>query len=90
MTTQPAAPARGAWMAETEAPGENRPISQPVKSNVSRFCTVRTLSSPKETCWPAERGDARAAISRTGKFRSARVFRISRPTAPVAPATATL
>jgi hypothetical protein len=37
ITTQPAAAARGAWMAETEAPELNRPISVPVKSKVSRF-----------------------------------------------------
>ena len=34
--------------------------------------------------------DATAAISEIGNFRSARVFSISRPTAPVAPTTATL
>src|SRR5580698_9767715 len=77
-------------MADTDAPGLNRPMSQPVKLNVSRFCTVNTRFSPKETSDPVERPDARAATSVIGKLRSARVFRISRPTAPVAPTTATL
>jgi hypothetical protein len=89
ITTQPAAAARGAWMAETAAPGENKAMSQPAKSNVSRFFTVRTCCSPNETWEPADRPDASAATSETGNWRSARVLRISRPTAPVAPTTAT-
>ena len=52
ITTQPCAAARGAWIAETEAPGLNRPISQPVKSNVSRLRTVSTFFSPKEISEP--------------------------------------
>ncbi len=32
ITTQPAAAARGAWTAETAAPGLNRPMSVPAKS----------------------------------------------------------
>jgi hypothetical protein len=89
ITTHPAAAARGAWMAETEAPGENRPRSVPWKSKVSRLRTLSTCFSPKEICCPAERGEARATTSLTGNWRSARVFSISRPTLPVAPTTAT-
>ena len=90
ITTQPAAAARGAWMAETEAPGLNSPMSQPAKSNVSRFLTLSTCFSPNETSVPVERPEATAATSSTGNWRSASVFSISRPTAPVAPTTATL
>ena len=90
ITTQPCAAARGACTAEIDAPGLNNPISQPVKSKVSRFCTLSTCFSPNETSWPTERAEARAATSLTGNLRSARVFNISRPTAPVAPTTATL
>ncbi len=90
MTMQPWLAARGAWTAEIDAPGLNSPMSQPVKSNLSRFWTVRTFFSPKETSLPVERPDATAATSDMGKLRSDRVFSISRPTAPVAPTTATL
>jgi hypothetical protein len=62
----------------------------PVKSKVSRLRTVSTWSSPKETRCPAERAEASATTSPTGKLRSDSVFSISRPTAPVAPTTATL
>ena len=90
ITTQPAAAARGACTAETAAPGENRPMSVPRKSNFSRFWTLSVRFSPKDTSCPAERPEASATTSLTGKSRSASVFRISRPTAPVAPTTATL
>jgi hypothetical protein len=89
ITTQPAAAARGACTAETEAPGENRPISTPLKSNLSRLWTFSTCLSPKDTSCPAERPEARAMTSLTGKARSASVLSISRPTLPVAPTTAT-
>ena len=89
ITTQPWAAARGAWMAETAAPGLNSAMSRPVKSKVSRFLIFSTVLSPKLTFWPVERGEARAKTSLAGKLRSARIFRISRPTAPVAPTTAT-
>src|ERR1700680_4408048 len=47
-------------------------------------------SSPNDTSRPTEREEARATTSSAGKWRSARVVRISRPTLPVAPTTATL
>ena len=90
ITTQPAAAARGACTAETEAPGENSPRSQPWKSKVSRLRTLSTCFSPKEISCPVDRPEASAATSSTGNPRSANVFSISRPTAPVAPTTATL
>ena len=90
MTMQPAAAARGAWTAETAAPGLNRPRWQPAKSKLSVLRTVSTACSPKLTCWPAERGEASATTSLTGKARSDSVLMISRPTAPGAPTTATL
>ena len=90
MTVQPEAAARGACTAETAAPGLNSPMSQPAKSNVSRLRTLSTVLSPNEISLPAERGEARATSSPTGKSRCASVLMISRPTAPVAPTTATL
>ena len=51
---------------------------------------MRTSSSPNETSLPTERDEASATTSSAGKLRSARVVRISRPTLPVAPTTATL
>ncbi len=90
ITTQPAAAARGACTAETAAPGENRPMSQPRKSKVSRLRTLSTFFSPNDTSCPVDRPEASAATSSTGNCRSASVFSISRPTAPVAPTTATL
>ena len=82
MTMQPAAAARGACTAETAAPGLNRPMSQPVKSNLSRFCTVSTCLSPKLTCWPAERPEARAATSLTGKLALGEGFQHLAPDRP--------
>ena len=90
ITMHPASAARGAWMADTSAPGLNNPMSQPVKSNRSSAWIFSTFLSPNEISCPTERPEARAATSVTGKFRSARIFRSSRPTAPVAPTTATL
>ncbi len=90
ITTAPALAARGACTAETLAPGENSAISTPLKSKRSRSSTFSTFFSPKETSPPAERSEAIAWISETGKSRSARMFSISWPTTPVAPTTATL
>src|SRR4051794_26512849 len=65
-------------------------MSMPLKSNLARSCTFSTLSSPNEVCRPTERDEASATTSSTGKFRSAKICSISRPTLPVAPTTATL
>ena len=89
MMTAPAAAARGANSAETLAPAEDSTMSMPLKLKVSRRWTFSTSSSPNETSPPAERCDARATTSSTGKLRSDSVCNISRPTLPVAPTTAT-
>src|SRR5260221_5960547 len=90
MTMAPALTARGACTADTLAPGENKAMSTPLKSNLSRSCTLRTSSSPNDTSPPAERSEATAQTSDTGNARSARMLSISWPTTPVAPTTATL
>ena len=79
ITTQPASAARGAWILETAAPGENRPRSKPSKSKSSSGRTVRISSSPKLTSLPAEARDASATTSSTGNLRSARMLSISPP-----------
>src|SRR5260221_4129305 len=89
-TRPPALTARGACTADTLAPGENKAMSTPLKSNLSRSCTLRTSSSPNDTSPPAERSEATAQTSDTGNARSARMLSISWPTTPVAPTTATL
>src|SRR3546814_8750666 len=89
MTTAPFFAALGEYSADTLAPGEENTSSVPLKSKVARFCTF-TSSAPKEISLPTERSEASAAMSSTGNARSASVFIISRPTAPVAPTTAIL
>ena len=90
ITMHPASAARGAWIADTAAPGLNRPMSQPAKSKLSSAWILSTRLSPNEMSCPTDRPEASATMSSTGKLRSASVFSISRPTAPVAPTTATL
>ena len=90
MTTAPAFAARGANAADTLLPGDDSTMSMPLKSNVSSACTVRMSSSPNDTSLPTEAEEASATTSSAGKLRSASVVRISRPTLPVAPTTATL
>ena len=91
ITMQPAAAARGACTAETAAPGLNRPMSQPVKSKRVEVLNLEDTLSPNETSGAGRpAGRERRRLRETGKLRSARVFSISRPTAPVAPTTATL
>src|SRR5207237_1121449 len=61
-------------------------MSQSAKSKCSRFLTLSSSPlSPKSITAPVERADATAATSSSGNWRSARMFRISRPTLPVAP-----
>ena len=90
ITTAPALAARGLYSAETLAPGDDSTMSMPLKSNLARSLTLRTLSSPNEIWRPDERCEASATTSSAGKLRSARICSISRPTLPVAPTTATL
>ena len=88
-TTQPEATAWGANSVDTLPPAEKMAMSMPLKESFVSSLTVIS-SSPKGTRVPAERAEARAVMEAQGKWRSARVFSISRPTAPVAPHTATL
>src|ERR1700756_47098 len=86
----PALAARGLCSAETLAPGDDKTKTIALKADFARAWTFRTLSSPNDTWRPAERDEAKATTSSTGKFRSERICSISRPTLPVAPTTATL
>jgi hypothetical protein len=90
ITMAPALAARGLCSAETLAPGELNTMSMPLKSNLARSWTFKIVLSPNEVCLPTERADANATTSSAGKFLSARICNISRPTLPVAPTTATL
>ncbi len=78
----------GAYFFVASDPMAKSAMSQPVKSKPSISRVLRVLS-PKLTSVPSDRRLARAAISSTGNWRSARMFSISRPTLPVAPATTT-
>ena len=79
------------WFArlqETLAPALNRAISTPSNDFGPSSSTV-TSPLPMRSVWPALRLLARGTSFETGNFRWSRVRSISRPTAPVAPATAT-
>src|SRR5437763_3104870 len=90
MTTAPALAARGANAAETLLPGDDSTISGPRKSRLSSAWIRNTSSSPNDTSRPTKADEGKATTSSTGNWRSASVVRISRPTLPVAPTTATL
>src|SRR5512134_4155698 len=88
-TTAPDSHAAGANSLLREAPAENRAMSIPLKalfwSSSTGICSPRNAS-----LLPTERSDASRRMFFTGNFRSARICNITSPTAPVAPATATL
>ena len=64
-------------------------MSIPEKSAVATSST--TTSVPFHgSVEPAERAEAKKRIVSTGKFRSSKIVRITRPTWPVAPTTATV
>ena len=89
ITTAPAFAACGANSRDTVAPGEKRAISTPANESGLRRRTVS--SSPRNsTCCPSLRSEASGTSSPTGNSRSSSTLIISRPTAPVAPAIATL
>ncbi|CAB4690967.1 unannotated protein [freshwater metagenome] len=79
MTITPAAEKRGASTRDDEAPLENRAMSRPEGSAVSASSTV-IWRSPHGNVVPAERDDAKKRMSLTGKFRSARMARMTLPT----------
>ena len=88
MTTAPASANRGAWAREPVAPAENSAIWMPAGSAVATSST--TISRPSTSIVePAERAVANRRSSRIGNARSTRMSRITVPTWPVAPTTAT-
>jgi hypothetical protein len=62
MTTAPCLAAFGANLVAIELPAENKAISVPVKSKVSRFWTFRIRLSPYETSLPIDFSDAKGTI----------------------------
>ena len=88
-TTAPAATSRGTHSELTAPPAEESTRSRPwiVSSLSGRHSTRPPANSSSR---PAERSEANATSSSTGKLRSASTSRIVLPTAPVAPRTPTL
>ncbi len=88
MTVTPAAAKAGARIRDVPPPAENRAMSSPLGSASSASSTV--MSAPSHgSVVPAERAEEKKRISSTGKFRSARMRRMTPPTWPVAPTTPT-
>src|SRR6266571_1322011 len=86
--TVPAAATSGRTARDTVAPADHRESSTPRRCSSSSGRTGN--SSPRnEIRFPSDRGEASGTSSSAGKSRSSRVRTISRPTAPVAPTTAT-
>src|ERR1017187_9136181 len=88
MTTHPAWAAMGANSFEMLPPALNSAMSMPAKE--SFFSSVTAMSWPRYlSVLPSDRVDASNVSFPTGKLRFSSVLIISRPTAPVAPTTAT-
>ena len=64
-------------------------MSMPLKASSQASSTAMSCPFQGSSC-PTDRSDASRCSSATGKSRSARIFIISQPTAPVAPRIATL
>src|SRR5512141_827586 len=88
-TTAPEAHAAGANSLLRDAPAENRAMSIPLKASFESSSTGNSCPS-NFSFLPTDRSDARSRRFWIGNFRSARIFRKTSPTAPVAPAMATL
>ncbi|MCY1457039.1 hypothetical protein D9M71_742980 [compost metagenome] len=88
MTMGPALPIFSDHSRDTPPPALISTRSTLEKSNCSMSSHLMVLS-PKETSTPLDFREAIACIFSTGKFTSSRMARISRPTLPVAPTTAT-
>src|SRR5690606_1746680 len=88
-TTAPALTAAGANSLLREPPAENSAMSTPSKLFSVNSSTL-SVSPLKVIVLPTEREEARSFRDLTGKFLFSRVLIISTPTAPVAPAIATL
>ena len=88
MHVVPAAAASRTKERATSAPAETSARSTPLSAG--RDSSPTSWSSPaNRTIRPAERDEASGTNASTGKLRSSRMRVISRPTAPVAPTTAT-
>ena len=88
-TTAPEAHAAAANSLLREAPAENRAMSIPLKASFESSSTGNSCPA-NFSFLPTDRSDARSRRFLIGNFRSARICRKTSPTAPVAPATATL
>lgn len=87
-TTHPAWAARGANSREMAPPALNRAISIPLNEFLVNSLT--SIAAPRKlNVLPTDRDEASKVSLPTGKPRFSRVLIISRPTAPVAPTTAT-
>ena len=88
-TTHPSLAASGAKRSLVPPPAEKSAMSIPLKHPSFSSCTG--IGSPlNRSVRPTDRADARKRIDFTGKSASSRQVIIWLPTAPVAPATATL
>ena len=88
-TTQPRLAASGASSLEVPPPAEKMAMSMPSKASGVASSTV--MSRPATVMVvPAERADARRRSSVYGNRFSVRTWIMVRPTAPVAPTTATM
>jgi hypothetical protein len=88
-TTAPEAHAAAANSLLREAPAENRAMSIPLKASFESSSTGNSCPA-NFSFLPTDRSDARSRRFWIGNFRSARICRKTSPTAPVAPAMATL
>ena len=87
--TAPAETTAGRNAREMSPPALNSAMSTP-RNEASVISSTVTSSPLNFSVLPAERAEARSFRFLTGKLRFSSVLIISTPTAPVAPATATL
>ncbi len=88
-TTAPLAAARGAHCSATSSGTSNMATSTPSKA--SSVSATTSVSSPRTASLrPAERGEAISRISPQISARWDRIWRMTVPTAPVAPTTASV
>ncbi len=79
ITTGPCEATFSARALDVAPPAENRTMSRPVKSAVAASSTVTSVPCHGRVR-PALRAEANSRSSSTGKFRSARISRITPPT----------
>src|SRR5699024_8334622 len=92
ITVAPAAAKRSACAREVAPPAENSAMSIPARSASEVAATSSTtMSSPRKgRVVPAERAEAKKRTFSAGKSRSSRSRRMTTPTCPVAPTTASV